>query len=62
MLLKHACQPYINDGRLIEIQSEHPAAPLQLFAVYSYRRYLPAKTRALIDFMHLRLSNLSLAT
>ncbi|NCH55812.1 hypothetical protein EHJ15_12730 [Cronobacter muytjensii] len=52
----------MNDGRLIEIQSEHPAAPLQLFAVYSDRRYLPAKTRALIDFMHLRLSNLSLAT
>lgn len=56
ILSKQACQPYINDGRLIEIEFEQPAAPLQLFALYSDRRYLPAKTRALIDFMHQRLN------
>lgn len=52
ILSKQACQPYIDDGRLIEIQFEHAVAPLQLFAIYSDRRYLPAKTRALIDFIH----------
>jgi len=62
ILSKQACQPYINDGRLIEIDFEQSAAPLQLFALYSDRRYLPAKTRALIDFMHQKLSNISFAT
>ncbi|MFX9084498.1 LysR family transcriptional regulator, partial [Acinetobacter baumannii] len=31
-----------------------------LFALYSNRRYLPAKTRALIDFIHQKLSHISL--
>ncbi|MCU6668218.1 LysR family transcriptional regulator [Enterobacteriaceae bacterium H4N4] len=59
ILSKQACQPYIDDGRLIEVTFEQSAAPLQLFALYSDRRYLPAKTRALIDFMHQHLSALS---
>lgn len=62
ILSKQACQSYINDGRLIEIKFEQPPAPLQLFALYSDRRYLPSKTRALIDFMQQNLSNISLAT
>lgn len=62
ILSKQACQPYISDGRLIEVEFEQSAAPLQLFALYSDRRYLPAKTRALIDFMHQKLSNISVAT
>lgn len=62
ILSKQTCQPYINDGRLIEVKFEQSAAPLQLFALYSNRRYLPAKTRALIDFIHQELSNISLAT
>lgn len=55
ILSKQACQPYINDGRLIEVECEQSPAPLQLFALYSDRRYLPAKTRTLIDFMQQRL-------
>ncbi|MGE0969367.1 LysR family transcriptional regulator [Klebsiella sp. WOUb02] len=62
ILSKQACQPYISDGRLIEVEFEQSAAPLQLFALYSDRRYLPAKTRALIDFMHQKLSDISVAT
>ncbi|MDK1704261.1 LysR family transcriptional regulator [Serratia rubidaea] len=58
ILAKQACQPYISDGRLIEIEFEQAVAPLQLFAIYSDRRYLPAKTRALIDFMQQKLSNM----
>lgn len=52
-------QPWIDNGRLIEIEFEQSAAPLQLFALYSDRRYLPGKTRALIDFMHQELSHIS---
>jgi len=59
ILSKQGCQPYINDGQLIEVEFEQSAAPLHLFALYSNRRYLPAKTRTLIDFMHQRLSHLS---
>lgn len=62
ILSKQACQPYINDGRLIEIEFEQSAAPLHLFALYSNRRYLPAKTRALIDFLYQNLSHLPLVT
>lgn len=61
ILSKQACQPYINDGRLIEVEFEQSAAPLQLFALYSNRRYLPAKTRAFIDFIQQKLSTVSLA-
>lgn len=57
ILSKQACQPYISDGRLIEIEFEQAVAPLQLFALYSDRRYLPAKIRALIDFMQQKLSD-----
>ena len=59
ILSKQACQPYISDGRLIEVEFEQSAAPLQLFALYSNRRYLPAKTRALIDFMQQKLNDSS---
>ncbi|AJZ89077.1 LysR family transcriptional regulator [Klebsiella michiganensis] len=59
ILAKQACQPYINDGRLIEIEFEQSAAPLQLYALYSDRRYLPGKIRALIDFIHQELSHIS---
>ncbi|MDG1643071.1 LysR family transcriptional regulator [Klebsiella huaxiensis] len=59
ILAKQACQPYINDGRLIEVEFEQSAAPLQLFALYSDRRYLPTKTRALIDFIQQKLSDIS---
>ncbi|EOU1297908.1 LysR family transcriptional regulator [Cronobacter sakazakii] len=62
ILSKQACQPYINDGRLIEVEFEQAAAPLQLFAVYSNRRFLPAKTRVFIDFVHQRLSAMPSAT
>lgn len=58
ILAKQACQPYISDGRLIEIEFEQAVAPLQLFAIYSDRRYLPAKTRAMIDFIQQKLSNM----
>ncbi|CNE17027.1 LysR family transcriptional regulator [Yersinia kristensenii] len=59
ILSTQACQPWIADGRLCEVALEQPAAPLQLFAIYSNRRYLPAKTRVLIDLMQQRLGNMT---
>jgi len=51
ILSKQACQQPINEGRLVEIVFPQAAAPLRLVAIYSSRRYLPVKTRALIDFL-----------
>ncbi|MGY3882323.1 LysR family transcriptional regulator [Aeromonas veronii] len=51
ILAKVSCQEFIDDGRLVEIELELPAAPLQLFAVYANRQYLPAKTRVFIEFI-----------
>ncbi|MER0508419.1 LysR family transcriptional regulator [Aeromonas veronii] len=51
ILAKVSCQEFIDDGSLIEIELELPAAPLQLFAVYANRQYLPAKTRLFIEFV-----------
>jgi DNA-binding transcriptional LysR family regulator len=56
ILAKVACQEFIDDGRLIEIELELPAAPLQLFAIYASRQYQPAKTRAFIDFIRKNLN------
>lgn len=51
ILAKVSCQEFIDNGRLVEIELELPAAPLQLFAVYANRQYLPAKTRLFIEFV-----------
>ncbi|MDM5132563.1 LysR family transcriptional regulator [Aeromonas piscicola] len=57
ILAKVSCQEFIDDGRLIEIELELPAAPLQLFAVYANRQYLPAKTRVFIEFVRQKIMN-----
>ncbi len=51
MLSELGCRPFLADGRLVEIPLALPPAPLQLYAVYPGRRYLPAKTRALLTFL-----------
>ncbi|WP_265433566.1 LysR family transcriptional regulator [Aeromonas salmonicida] len=57
ILAKVACQEFIDDGSLVEIELELPAAPLQLFAVYANRQYLPAKTRVFIEFVRQNIMN-----
>ncbi|ENC6421290.1 LysR family transcriptional regulator [Aeromonas veronii] len=57
ILAKVSCQEFIDDGRLVEIELELPAAPLQLFAVYANRQYLPAKTREFIEFVRENMIN-----
>ncbi|HHQ4734256.1 MULTISPECIES: LysR family transcriptional regulator [Aeromonas] len=51
ILAKVSCQEFIDDGSLVEIELDLPAAPLQLFAVYANRQYLPAKTRVFLEFI-----------
>ncbi|WP_425891366.1 LysR family transcriptional regulator [Aeromonas veronii] len=51
ILAKVSCQEFIDNGSLVEIELELPAAPLQLFAVYANRQYLPAKTRVFLEFI-----------
>jgi DNA-binding transcriptional LysR family regulator len=57
ILAKVSCQEFIDDGSLVEIELELPAAPLQLFAVYANRQYLPAKTRLFIEFIRQNIMN-----
>lgn len=54
MLSELGCRPFLADGRLVQVPLALPPAPLQLYAVYPGRRYLPAKTRALLAFLQQR--------
>ncbi|ROR15166.1 LysR family transcriptional regulator [Erwinia sp. JUb26] len=56
ILSTQACHQEIAAGRLIEVNFDRPAAPLQLYALYSNRRYLPVRTRTLIEFIQQGLS------
>jgi DNA-binding transcriptional LysR family regulator len=51
ILSRHPCKSAIEAGQLVEVELEYAAAPLHLFALYSSREYLPAKTRALVEFI-----------
>ncbi|MHA7881169.1 MAG: LysR family transcriptional regulator [Saccharospirillum sp.] len=47
----NAVRPHLEDGTLVEVLPDHRPPPGQLYAVYTSRRYLTAKVRALIDFL-----------
>ncbi|AZV93610.1 hypothetical protein CBF45_07655 [Bordetella sp. J329] len=49
ILVKSACQTLLDTGELEALVLDKPAAPLQLFATYLQRRYLPRKVRALAE-------------
>lgn len=59
ILAEVACQSHIDSGKLIKIALPRTPAPLQLYAVYAQRRYLPAKARVLIDLLQQHLSKIS---
>nr|WP_301289058.1 hypothetical protein [Kerstersia gyiorum] len=48
-MVKSACQTLLDTGELEALVLNKPAAPLQLFATYPQRRYLPRKVRALAE-------------
>ncbi|WP_163267344.1 LysR family transcriptional regulator [Chelativorans alearense] len=43
--------PEVAAGRLVTVLEEHITDGAGIFAVYPHRRYLPAKVRALVDFL-----------
>ncbi|MVA24748.1 LysR family transcriptional regulator [Agrobacterium vitis] len=43
---------HIESGALISIFEDYMSSGSGIYAVYPHRRYLPAKVRALVDFMH----------
>jgi DNA-binding transcriptional LysR family regulator len=55
ILAKQPCRSSLEAGQLVEVSLDHIAAPLHLFALYSSREYLPAKTRALVEYIQQRL-------
>ncbi|ORM70243.1 LysR family transcriptional regulator [Pantoea rwandensis] len=51
ILSAQACEPYIRDGRLEVIELELTPAPLEIALLYQERSFLPARSRAFIDFL-----------
>lgn len=46
-------RPRIADGRLVSVLEDYLPQDRGIYAIYPHRRYLPAKVRALVDFLHL---------
>jgi hypothetical protein len=44
-------RPSLKDGSLVSVLEEFVPTGGGIFAVYPHRRYLPAKVRALVDFL-----------
>ncbi|MCG8391552.1 MAG: LysR family transcriptional regulator [Pseudomonadales bacterium] len=44
-------QAFIDDGRLVEVLPEFRPPPLDFYVVYPERKYIPAKTRAFVEFL-----------
>jgi DNA-binding transcriptional LysR family regulator len=42
---------YLREGRLVEILTDSPPAPVQLAAIYPHKRFQDPKVRLMIDFM-----------
>lgn len=51
VLPEFVARPEVSDGRLVEILADVPRPPLELFAIYPERSFVPAKVRVWIDFM-----------
>lgn len=45
------CHEAVSAGRLHPVLSQYRPAPLELYAIYSSRRHVPQRMRALIDFL-----------
>jgi DNA-binding transcriptional LysR family regulator len=52
MLPDFVARSHIESGELISLFEEYMPTGRGIYAVYPHRRYLPAKVRALVDFMH----------
>jgi DNA-binding transcriptional LysR family regulator len=51
LLPTFVCHEALAAGRLRPILCDYPLPPLDLYAIYSSRRHLPQRVRALVDFL-----------
>jgi DNA-binding transcriptional LysR family regulator len=51
MLPTFICHEAVIEGRLKPILMDYDSPPMELYAIYSSRRHLPMRVRALIDFL-----------
>jgi len=45
-------RPYIQSGELVTLFDDYVSKDRGIYAVYPHRRYLPAKVRTMVDFLH----------
>ena len=42
----------VRDGRIVSVLEEYLPTDRGIYAIYPHRRYLPAKVRTFVDFLH----------
>ena len=52
MIPDFIARPYIASGELVSLFDAFIAKDRGIYAVYPHRRYLPAKVRAFVDYLH----------
>lgn len=52
MIPDFIARPYIETGELVSLFDDYLPKDRGIYAVYPHRRYLPAKVRAFVDFLH----------
>lgn len=52
MIPDFIARPYIETGELVSLFDDFLPKDRGIYAVYPHRRYLPAKVRAFVDFLH----------
>lgn len=58
ILARAACEPYLRDGQLQALALDRQPAPLQLYAAYPQRRYLPRNVRELLSHLSAAVAHL----
>jgi DNA-binding transcriptional LysR family regulator len=52
MIPDFIARPYIETGELVPLFDDYLPKDRGIYAVYPHRRYLPAKVRVFVDFLH----------
>lgn len=52
MIPDFIARPYLDSGELVSLFDTYLRSDRGIYAVYPHRRYLPAKVRALVDFLY----------
>ncbi|WP_416795789.1 LysR family transcriptional regulator [Ciceribacter azotifigens] len=52
MIPDFIARPYLQSGELVSLFDDYLPSDRGIYAVYPHRRYLPAKVRAFVDYLH----------